>query len=98
ETNGGTEFTPQDRRVASMLAALAAIAVENAQLMEQVRKVAASRDRFHATMNHELRNALTGTYTWIQILALQSGAGEAKAVRRALEATEDAVQLMNDLL
>src|SRR5712692_8562163 len=67
EKLGATEFTPEDEAIAVLLAAHAAVAVENARLydesrrlVDQVEAMQRQRDLFSAMMNHELRNALTG--------------------------------------
>src|SRR5439155_12993250 len=58
------EFDAEDEAIAVLLASQAAVAIENAQLLGQVRAMPRQRDPFFAMMNHELRNALTGVYGW----------------------------------
>jgi len=102
----GPAFSDADVRVATLLAAQAAAAVENARLheqsarlLEEVQQLQRSRERFFATVNHELRNALAGVYGWAEMLVRKR---EIEAVPRAafevLESAEHAVALVNDLL
>jgi GAF domain-containing protein len=70
-----SEFSDEDEAIAVLLAAQAAVAVENArllgeseQLVGQIRAMQRQRDLFFAMMNHELRNALTGVYGWAERL------------------------------
>jgi signal transduction histidine kinase len=103
EKIGADEFTHEDEAVASMLAAQAAVAVNNAQLHEEsarllgeVRAMQASRDRFFAMINHELRNALTGVYGWAELLVRKGDAP--RAAVEVYESAERTLGLLNDLL
>src|SRR5439155_20045231 len=62
EKIGAAEFDDEDEAIAVLLASQAAVAVENAGLLGQIRAMQRQRDLFFAMMNHELRNALTGVY------------------------------------
>lgn len=98
EKVGADEFDAEDERVAALLAKNAAVAVENAQLLERLREFQASRDRFYAMMNHELRNALTGVYGWLDLVVRSKKGAAPPAVVQAFAAAEQSVQLLNDLL
>jgi signal transduction histidine kinase len=105
EKIGSTEFTEEDEAVAVMLAAQAAVAVENATLYEEgqrlvheVRAMQTSRDRFFATINHELRNALTAVYGWADLLIRKVGPDGPRAAREVYESAERTLGLLNDLL
>jgi GAF domain-containing protein len=69
EKLNGDAFTEEDEGLLVLLAAQAASAVDNARLheegarlLEEVQILQRSRERFFATVNHELRNALAATY------------------------------------
>ncbi len=98
EKVGADEFDAEDERIAALLARKAAVAIENAQLLERLRDFQASRDRFYAMMNHELRNALTGVYGWLDLLVRGRKGAAPPAVVQAFAAAEQSVQLLNDLL
>ena len=106
EKTGSREFDAEDERIAVMLAAQAAVAIENARLMEdsdrllsQVRDMQRQRDLFFAMMNHELRNALTGVYGWAERLVRPRTAdGLAQAAKEVYEGTERTIALLNNFL
>lgn len=101
---GGT-FTADDEGLAVMLAAQAAVAVENARLYEstthlvdELRSLQHARDRLAAMINHELRNALTGVYGWAELLVRKLGSDGPRAAHEVLESAQQALELLNDLL
>jgi signal transduction histidine kinase len=101
----GSPFTQEDEAVAVLLAASAAVAVDNAmlyeesqRLLQEVRTVQASRDRFFAMINHEVRNALTAVYGWSDLLIRKFGDHPPRAAREVSESAERALTLLNDLL
>lgn len=106
EKIGQPEFTDDDERVARLLAAQTAAAVENARLheesarlLEEVQQLHRSRERFFAMVNHELRNALAATYGWAEMLVRRKDpASVPRAAFEVLESAEQAVGLINDLL
>jgi signal transduction histidine kinase len=57
EKIGAEEFTLEDEELAELLAAQAAVAVENAHLAEQ-------RSQFLTIVNHEIKNAAAGVVGW----------------------------------
>ena len=103
---GGAEFSAEDEEVAVLLAAQAALAVENARLLEsseqllaQVKEMQRQRDLFFAMMNHELRNALTGVYGWAERLVRRRGAeASPRAAQEVFEAAERTITLLNNFL
>jgi signal transduction histidine kinase len=104
EKRGAAGFTQEDETVAVMLASQAAGAVENARLNEEtqrllgeVRAMQQSRDRFYATINHELRNALTAVYGWADLL-IRRGTDLPRAAQEVYESAERTLTLLNDLL
>lgn len=99
EKIGAAEFDAEDERIAVLLAGQAAVAVENARLLEQVRGMQRQRDLFFAMMNHELRNALTGVYGWAQrLVQRRSPETTAQAAQEVFEATERTITLLNNVL
>jgi signal transduction histidine kinase len=102
---GARTFSDEDEAVAILLAASAAVALDNAALYEEsqrllheVRAIQASRDRFFAMINHEVRNALTAIYGWADLLLRKLGDDPPRAAREVLESAERALTLLNDLL
>jgi len=106
EKIGAAEFNAEDQAIAVLLAAHAAVAVENARLndeaqrlLSQVRDMQRHRDLFFAMMNHELRNALTGVYGWAERLVRGKSADAAsQAAREVYEGAEHTITLLNNLL
>ena len=105
EKIGAEEFSDEDESIAVMLAAQAAVAVENATLYEdsqrlihEIKSMQASRDRFYAMINHELRNALTAVYGWADLLVRKTGPDGPRAAREVHESAERTLALLNDLL
>ena len=105
EKRDAPSFSDEDEQVAVLLAAQAGVAVENAtlndemqHLLNEVRSMQRSRDRFFATINHELRNALTAVYGWSELLLRKLGADAPRAAREVHESAERTLTLLNDLL
>lgn len=106
EKTTGPEFTVEDEQVAQMLAAHAAAAVQNARLhqeardlLEEVQRLMRGRERFFAMVNHELRNALTAVHGWSEMAVRTPRAVEPmEALGEVLEASEEAMTLVGDLL
>jgi signal transduction histidine kinase len=106
ERDGGGEFDAEDEQIAVMLAAHAAVAIENARLFDESERLVAQiqgmqrqRDLFFAMMNHELRNALTGVYGWAELLVRNKAAEEVpQAAREVYEASERTIELLNNFL
>ncbi len=106
EKLGGEEFDAEDEAVAVLLAAQAAVAVENARLhdeaerlLSQVQAMQRQRDLFFAMMNHELRNALTGVYGWAErLLRAKSADAAGRAGQEVYEAADRTITLLNNFL
>jgi signal transduction histidine kinase len=106
EKIGVEEFDAEDEAIAIMLAAQAAVAVDNArlhgeseQLLAQVRAMQRQRDLYFAMMNHELRNAMTGVYGWAERLVhKRSPETAAQAAQEVYEAAERTITLLNNFL
>lgn len=103
---GGDDFDGDDEAIGVLLAAQAAVAVENARLhgdserlVAQVRAMQRQRDLFFAMMNHELRNALTGVYGWAErLVRKKSPETTAQAAQEVYEAAERTITLLNNFL
>jgi signal transduction histidine kinase len=106
EKIGAKEFDGEDEAITVLLAAHAAVAVENARLHDesqrlvgQVQAMQRQRDLFFAMMNHELRNALTGVYGWAERLVRgKSPEATARAAREVYEGAEQTITLLNNFL
>lgn len=100
EKTGAREFSDEDEAIAVLLAAQAAVAVENARLHEDVQAMQRQRELSLAMMNHELRNALTGVYGWAERLVRGRGGPDAReaAGREVYEAAERTITLLNNFL
>jgi len=106
EKIGAKEFDVEDEAITVLLAAHAAVAVENARLHDesqrlvgQVKAMQRQRDLFSAMMNHELRNALTGVYGWAERLVRgKSPEQHARAAREVYEGAECTITLLNNFL
>lgn len=86
EKVGGDEFGPEDEELAELLAAQAAVAVENAHLAEQ-------RSQFLAIVNHEIKNAAAGVVGWTDRLRKITADTEGRVHEAASYAYEGAQQL-----
>jgi signal transduction histidine kinase len=94
EKSGADEFSEEDEELAELLAAQAAVAVENAQLAEQ-------RSQFLAIVNHEIKNAAAGVLGWtdrLRKLAVDVDARLHEAAGYAHEGAQQLHRLVVDLL
>jgi signal transduction histidine kinase len=106
EKIGADEFSAEDEAIAVLLAAQAAVAIDNTRLYEesqallgQVRAMQRQRDLFFAMMNHELRNALTGVYGWAErLVRTRTPETVARAAQEVFEAAERTITLLNNFL
>src|SRR5205814_7439227 len=99
EKIGAAEFDDEDEAIAVLLASQAAVAVENAGLLGQIRTMQRQRDLFFAMMNHELRNALTGVYGWAERLVRRKTPEiSEQAAREVYEAADHTIILLNNFL
>ncbi len=105
EKVGSRTFTEEDERIAVMLAAHAAVAVENARHYEEreelflrLRQMQTSRERFFAMTNHELRNALTAVHGWTELWIRKTAPDTPRAAIEVRESAERSLNLLEDLL
>ncbi len=95
------EFTEEDEAVLVQLASLAAVALENARLVHELREADHRKDEFLAMLAHELRNPLAPIRNALEILRLRGR--ERRAVARQAwdmveRQTEHLARLVDDLL
>ncbi len=102
---GAETFSEDDETYSVMLAAHAAVAVENARfhqerdrLMSELRNMQLSRERFFSMINHELRNALTAVYGWADLWIRRESSDPPRAAREVHECAERTLVLLDDLL
>jgi signal transduction histidine kinase len=105
EKTDAPEFTHEDEAIAVMFAGHAAVAVQNARLyekearlLEELKGLQRSRDRFYAMINHELRNALTATYGWSDLWVRKAGKHAPREAIEVHESAEQTLTLLEDLL
>lgn len=93
-------FTRDHCSLAQDLAHLAAVALENAHLHQELRRADNNKDHFLATLAHELRNPLSAIRSGVEVL-MRAGTDTPRG-RRALETIERQVRhearLLDDLL
>jgi len=109
----GQAFTEQDETIVKMLAAQAAVAIENARLFAESERLLAeleaahrARNRLHAYVNHDLRNAIHGVALWAERLE-QGASGPpgsfdqeevGEIARKILRGGSHALRLVRDVL
>jgi signal transduction histidine kinase/PAS domain-containing protein/ActR/RegA family two-component response regulator len=95
----GSAFTDQDASIVTQLARLAAGAIENAWLYEELREGDRRKDEFLATLAHELRNPLAPMRSAIEIIRrADEGPPRQDAVAVLERQVLQMVRLIDDLL
>lgn len=96
----GHTYDEADLAVAQELAHRAAIAIENAELYEELRQADRRKDEFLATLAHELRNPLAPIRNGLQVLRLAGPETPALVDARAMMERQvtQLVRLVDDLL
>jgi signal transduction histidine kinase len=102
---GGEAFTDRDETIVSMLAAQAAVSIENARqfktlqrLLDELRQTQRQRDRFYAFVNHDLRNACSGVLMWSERLLAESKGDARDIPEKIRRGSEHAMRLVQDVL
>jgi len=94
-------FTERHERLATGLAAWAALAMDNAFLYGEAQRANMAKDHFLATLSHELRTPLNAIVGWLSMLRrpeVMSAAGPPKAWASIDRNTEALTGLIEDLL
>ncbi len=94
EKIGAEEFSKEDEELAELMAAQAAVAVENAHLAEQ-------RSQFLTIVNHEIKNAAAGVLGWtdrLRKIADQADGRVREGAGHAFEGAQQLHRLVVDLL
>ncbi|HEX2254672.1 MAG TPA: PAS domain S-box protein [Thermoanaerobaculia bacterium] len=96
----GHTYDEADLSVAQELAHRAAIAIENAELYEELRQADRRKDEFLATLAHELRNPLAPIRNGLQVMRLIGPETPALVDARAMMERQvtQLVRLVDDLL
>ncbi|QDV75710.1 PAS domain S-box protein [Botrimarina mediterranea] len=94
------EFTEDDEAVLVQLAQMAAVAVENARLLESLQQADRRKDEFLATLAHELRNPLAPIRMGLEVMKMGGlQASEIEDIREMMERqTKQLIALVDDLL
>jgi PAS domain S-box-containing protein len=94
------EYTDMHFRAAEDLATRAAVAIENAQLLEQLKTADRRKDEFLAMLAHELRNPLAPVRNAVQIMRVNSpGNAETQWAHDVIERqVQQMSRLVDDLL
>jgi PAS domain S-box-containing protein len=96
----GGEFTADDRAILSQFALVAAVALDNAHLYEELRAHDRHKDEFLATLAHELRNPLAPIRSALQVMRLAGGDRSAMDESQTVidRQVQQMVRLIDDLL
>ncbi|WP_437949238.1 GAF domain-containing protein [Sorangium sp. So ce296] len=93
------EFTESDEAILVQLAHIASVAIENAQLYDQLRDQDRRKDEFLATLAHELRNPLAPIRTGLEILKVAGSADQARKILDMMDRqVGHMVRMVDDLL
>jgi PAS domain S-box-containing protein len=92
-------FSTRERRIAEGIAAQAAVAVENARLVEDLRRANRLKSEFLGTMSHELRTPLSAILGYAELLHEgvmgQLDAEQHRAIERVLVNGRGLLELIN---
>lgn len=93
-------FTDADEQLVQGIAAQAAVAIENANLLQSVKDADQRKDEFLSLLAHELRNPLAPISNGLQILKMKGEreAADSKAILMMDRQVQHLVRLVDDLL
>jgi len=94
------EFTEEDEAILVQVALIASVAIENAQLYQELRDADRRKDEFLAILAHELRNPLAPIRNALQVMRLAGTDKEVVGQARGLidRQVGQMVRLIDDLL
>jgi len=93
------EFTEADEAVLTQLAQMAAVAIENTRLYNELREQDRRKDEFLATLAHELRNPLAPIRTGLEVLQRSSDPDRSSRARQMMaRQLGHLVRMVDDLL
>ncbi|MBU6429591.1 MAG: histidine kinase, partial [Cyanobacteria bacterium REEB65] len=102
EKIGSDEFTADDEELACVLAAQAAVAVENALLYEQAREANRLKSEFLANMSHELRTPMNAIIGFSELVLTGAHGSvterQSRSLERVLRNSRNLLALINDIL
>ncbi|MBI4255009.1 MAG: response regulator [Candidatus Rokubacteria bacterium] len=102
DKEGGEEFSDDDEATILSLAEHAAIAIESAQLHDELVQASVAKSQFLANMSHELRTPLNAILGFSELLLEQLAAGlsehHARYLRNIGDAGRHLLELINDVL
>jgi signal transduction histidine kinase len=103
EKRDAVQFTAEDEELASLLAAQAGLAIENANLYQEARKAIQEREDVVAVVSHDLKNPLTAikmnTFRLLRQLPADAAWDGARSQVAIIEAAADRmIRLIRDLL
>jgi signal transduction histidine kinase/ActR/RegA family two-component response regulator len=90
------EFDGHDEDLATQLARMASVVIENARLLEEAEAASSAADDFLHILSHDLRSPLSTTRLWIHLL--RSGTLDPAKTTRAFETIERDTRLQEQLL
>jgi PAS domain S-box-containing protein len=90
------EFSDDDLAILTQLAAIASVAIENAQLYDRLRESDRRKDEFLAMLAHELRNPLAPIRSGLDVLELSGARDDVVGLMK--EQVVHMVRLVDDLL
>ncbi|HVN86066.1 MAG TPA: GAF domain-containing protein [Candidatus Binatia bacterium] len=95
-------FSPRERRIAEGIAAQAAVAVDNARLVEALRRANALKTEFLGMMSHELRTPLSAILGYAELMQEGAmgviGAEQSEALERILVHGRTLLELIGNTL
>jgi PAS domain S-box-containing protein len=99
-TRQAGEFTEDDQAILKQLAHMASVAVENAQLYEELHSSNQRKNEFLATLAHELRNPLAPIRNSLELMQISQGNPAMLAESRGVIERQvvQMVRLIDDLL
>jgi PAS domain S-box-containing protein len=92
------EFTARDEHVLVQLTQMASVAIENAMLVDALRRASQAKDEFLAILGHELRNPLSPILTALELMRLRGSDALLKERTIIERQVQHVVRLVDDLL